>query len=85
VTQVTTQFTLFGLTISPFFLCIHTVTCIVYPDLLEVFLMSILEEEGPSDVPLQQGGVPSHFHNKVTGFSNQKFPEKRIGRGGLVT
>jgi hypothetical protein len=29
--------------------------------------MSILEEEGPSDMLLEKGGVPPHFHRKWMG------------------
>jgi hypothetical protein len=57
----------------------RTVTGIVYLDMLEEFLMPILEEQCPEDKLFQQDGAPTHFYSEVKDFLNRKFPEKYIG------
>jgi hypothetical protein len=62
-----------------------TVTGIVYFDMLEKFLMHILKQEGPDDMPFQRDRVPPRFHKEVREFLNHKFPDKWIDVGRSVT
>jgi hypothetical protein len=57
----------------------------VYEDMLEEFLIPILEEKGPDDMLFQQDRATSVYHKEVTDFLNRKFPEKWIDRGGPIT
>jgi hypothetical protein len=70
---------------GPFLFAEHTVTGIVCLDMLEKFLMPLLEGEGPDDILFQKDGMPPHFQNEVIDALNHKFPEKQIGRGGPAT
>jgi hypothetical protein len=40
----------------------------MYLDTLEEFFMSILENEGPDGMLLQQDRVPPYFHNEMIDF-----------------
>jgi hypothetical protein len=68
-----------------FFFVERTATGMLYLDMLEEFLMPILEEDGPDDMLFQQDGAPPHFRKEMTDFLNGKFPEKRICMGGPIT
>jgi hypothetical protein len=57
-----------------FFFAERTVTGVVHQDMLEEFLMPILEEPSPDDMLFQQHVVPPYFHKEVTNFFNLKFP-----------
>jgi hypothetical protein len=67
-----------------FFYAESFVTRIVYLDMFEEFLMSILEEEGPEDMLLEPDGVPPYYLKEVTDFLNGKFPENWIRWGGPI-
>jgi hypothetical protein len=60
--------------VGPFSFAERTVTGIVNLDMLEKFLMPILEEEGPTDMLFQQDRAPPQFQKEVTDFLNRKFP-----------
>jgi hypothetical protein len=47
--------------------------------MLQEFLMPILEQDGPDDMPFQQDGALPHFHKEVTDVLIHKFPDKFIG------
>jgi hypothetical protein len=47
---------------GPFFFAKHTVTGIMYLDMLEEIFMPILEEKSSDDILFQQDRVPPHFH-----------------------
>jgi hypothetical protein len=64
----------------PFFFCIHPVTCIVYLDLLEAFLMSILEEEGPSDMLLTTRWSACTFPQERNWFLKSKVSREMDGQ-----
>jgi hypothetical protein len=68
-----------------FFFAERTVTGIVYVDMLEEFLVPILEEQSPDGLLFRQYGAHQHFHREVTDFLNRKFPEKFIGGGEAIT
>jgi hypothetical protein len=70
---------------GPFLIAEYTVTGTVYLDMLEEFLMPILEEECHNNMLFQQGRAPPHLHKEMTDFLNCKFPEKWIGRGKPIT
>jgi hypothetical protein len=55
----------------------------MYLDMLEEFLIPILEE-GPDDMLLQRDGAHPNFHSEVTDVLYRKFPEKWTGRGGPI-
>jgi len=52
--------------------------------MLEQYLMPILQEEGPSEMPFQQDGEPLHLHHEVTDFPDRQFPGKWIDRASLL-
>jgi hypothetical protein len=58
-----------------------TVNEVVYLDMLEGFLIPILEE-APDDVLFQQDGAYAHFHWEVTDFFKRRFVEQSVGLGG---
>jgi hypothetical protein len=68
-----------------FFFADCALTGIVHLNILEEFLMPILEEQGPDNLLFQQDGAPPHFHREVTDFLNHKFLKKQSGRGGPIT
>jgi hypothetical protein len=71
--------------IQAFFIAKHTVTGVVCLDMLEEFLMPVLEEEGPNGMLFQQGRAPPRFDKEMMHFLNLKLPEKWIYRDGPVT
>jgi hypothetical protein len=68
-----------------FFFAERTATGITYLDTLENWPMPQLLEDFGETLIFQQDGAPPHYHNSVTGFLNETFPNRLIGRGGPTT
>jgi len=64
---------------GPFFFVETTVTSINYLDMLQLWLMPQLEEDG-EDFIFQQDGALPHFHFDVRAHLNANLPGHWIGR-----
>jgi hypothetical protein len=60
------------------------VTGAVYLEMLEKFLTSIFEEQGPNDFLFKPDGVPPRFDIAVAIILGGKFQRKWIGTGGCL-
>jgi hypothetical protein len=69
--------------ISPFFFTENTITANIYLDMLMNFAVPQLEDLQPH-VIFQQDGAPPHWGLCVRDFLNEQFPDRWIGRDGLI-
>jgi hypothetical protein len=58
-----------------FFFTKSTITDIVYENMLEQYLMHVLQEDGPNDMLFREDGVPLHFHHEKMGLLDCQFLE----------
>jgi hypothetical protein len=70
--------------VGHFFFAENMLTGGTYLDMLEAFCFPQLVETENPDIMFQLDGAPPHFSNTVQDTLNEKFPEKWIGRGGLI-
>jgi hypothetical protein len=66
---------------GPIFFAEHTVTGMIYLDMLENWLMPQLNEDSNYYL-FQQDGCPAHYHKDVRGYLNKILPQRLIGRTG---
>jgi hypothetical protein len=64
---------------GPFFFAEPTVSSIIYLDMLQLRLMTQLQEDS-EDLIFQQGGGPPHIHSDVHAHLNVNLPGRWIGR-----
>jgi hypothetical protein len=67
-----------------FFFAENTVTGVTYLDMLEAFCFPQLDEIENPDIMFQQDGAPPHLSSIVRDVLNDRFPDRWIGRGGLI-
>jgi hypothetical protein len=69
--------------IGPFFFAEQTATSHSYLDMLQLYAVPQLEQEG-AEVIFQHDGAPSHYSATVHEFLDAIFPQLWIGRGGWL-
>jgi hypothetical protein len=68
---------------GPFFFMETTITCIVYLDMLQQFLIRQSDEDDQEGrIHSQQDGALPHYLEEVSEYFNTRFPGRWIGRAG---
>jgi hypothetical protein len=69
--------------VGPFFFAEQTVTSHSYLDMLQLYEVPQLEQQG-AEVIFQHNGAPPHYSVTVREFLDVTFPQRWIGRGGWL-